>query len=1028
MAFFTPLGGRVLSLPISRVEVTPKQGEGMRDVRGDVVRRQLKADHGIEVLEVRSINGFLIKSVVEAEQISERVDDLFSDPIIEHASTNSLLLTSPEYFPTTPDAAITIGFKPGVTDNPGNAAYDGFKTIFSQHEDFEDASISTYQTYVFYGVPENISVEWIASTLHNNLIQRALVSGAEACQQSMWPSLEYPEKPPQVFSPPQPMNLEISDEALLELSDKGLLALNLEEMQTIQGHYRDEEIRAARNAVGIVTDAPTDVELECLAQTWSEHCKHKIFASKIHHIDTETGEDTIIDSIFKTHIMKPTHDMQGEVDWLLSVFHDNSGVIAWDDDWSVCMKAETHNSPSALDPYGGAMTGIVGVNRDILGTGLGARPIANTDVFCFGPPDWNGDLPNNLFHPSRVLRGVHAGVRVGGNESGIPTVNGAIVFDDRYIGKPLVYCGTVGIMPRQLPDGRQSHIKTPKSGDIVYMVGGRVGYDGIHGATFSSLELTEESPSSAVQIGDPITQKKMLDMVLEARDAGLITCITDNGAGGLSSSIGEMAEYTNGCEIDLAKVPLKQPGLSAWEILVSESQERMTIAVKTSDCEAFEAMADLHEVEATPVATFTSSGMFHVKYGSDTVAYLPIEFLHDGVPQLQLESEWVAPVNELFRTDLVPLDDGAGHTSLLLRMLARPNIASKESWVRQYDHEVIAQTAVKPFVGIERDGPGDAGVIAPIHGNPHGLVISCGIVPRYSDLDAGAMAAASIDEAVRNAVCAGVNVDKIAGLDNFCWPDSIESVKTPDGKFKLAQLVRANRELERVCRAYRLPCVSGKDSMKNDYGSGENKISIPPTLLYSVFGDQPDVRFTATSDFKSAGERVYLVGISKEELGACELAYMLRDSGEISGIGGQVPLLPNPEENISMYRSLSTAIQSGLIRTAHDCSEGGVAVAAAEMCIGGRLGADLDIDGTGPSSVWSRMWGESLGRFLVGVEPEDEAAFVEWMKGHPLTFLGTVTEKPTLVISDGYDALVDVGTDAMVESWQKTLDMTGGVA
>ena len=290
------------------------------------------------------------------------------------------------------------------------------------------------------------------------------------------------------------------------------------------------------------------------------------------------------------------------------------------------------------------------------------------------------------------------------------------------------------------------------------------------------------------------------------------------------------------------------------------------------------------------------------------------------------------------------------------------------------------------------------------------------------------MAAASIDEAVRNAVCAGVNVDKIAGLDNFCWPDSIESVKTHDGKFKLAQLVRANRELERVCRAYRLPCVSGKDSMKNDYGSGENKISIPPTLLYSVFGDQPDVRFTATSDFKSAGERVYLVGISKEELGACELAYMLRDSGEISGIGGQVPLLPNPEENISMYRSLSTAIQSGLIRTAHDCSEGGVAVAAAEMCIGGRLGADLDIDGTGPSSVWSRMWGESLGRFLVGVEPEDEAAFVEWMKGHPLTFLGTVTEKPTLVISDGYDALVDVGTDAMVESWQKTLDMTGGVA
>ena len=1015
-------------MAITRVEVTPKQGDGMRDVRGDVVRRQLMADHGIEVSDVRSISGFLIKSSRLSSDISPRVDDLFSDPIIEDAVTDELLLSSPQYFPNTPDAAITIGFKPGVTDNPGSAAYDGFRTLFPSEEPISDASISTYQTYAFYGLPDDVSAEWLASTLHNNLIQRAVVADATSCLEANWPAIDYPEKPPQTFVPPQPVDLEIADDDLLELSETGLLALNLEEMLTIQDHYRDEAVRTSRAAVGIVENAPTDVELECLAQTWSEHCKHKIFASKIHHIDTETGEDSYIDSIFKTHIMKPTHDMQKEVDWLLSVFHDNSGVIAWDDKWSVCMKAETHNSPSALDPYGGAMTGIVGVNRDILGTGLGARPIANTDVFCFGPPDWEGDLPDNLFHPSRVLRGVHAGVRVGGNESGIPTVNGAIVFDDRYIGKPLVYCGTVGIMPRHLPDGRESHIKTPTAGDIVYMVGGRVGYDGIHGATFSSLELTEESPSSAVQIGDPITQKKMLDMVLEARDAGLITCITDNGAGGLSSSIGEMAEYTNGCEIDLAKVPLKQPGLSAWEILVSESQERMTIAVKASDCDAFESMANLHEVEATPVATFTSSGMFHVKYNDDTVAYLPIEFLHDGVPQLQLESEWSAPHHPLFVPDDVQMDSETGHSSLLLRMLARPNIASKESWVRQYDHEVIAQTAVKPFVGVERDGPGDAGVIAPIHGDPHGLVISCGIAPRYSDLDAGAMAAASIDEAVRNAVCAGVDVDKIAGLDNFCWPDSIESVKTPDGKFKLAQLVRANRELERVCRAYRLPCVSGKDSMKNDYGSGENKISIPPTLLYSVFGDQPDVRFTATSDFKKAGERIYLVGESKEELGASELAFMLHESDEAAGIGGQVPLLPNPERNISTYRALSTAIQAGLIRTAHDCSEGGVAVAAAEMCIGGRIGAELDIDGTGDSSTWSRLWGESLGRFIIGVQPEHEADFVEWMAGHPLTYLGKVTDAPQLTISDGFDALVVVDVPAMVDAWQNTLDMTGGVS
>lgn len=1003
-------------MPITRVEVTPRQGPGMRDVRGDVVRRQLQADHGVAVDNVRSICGYLISGETDSDAIAARADDLFVDPIIEHGLTNAAALAS-EHFEQTPDIVITIGFKPGVTDNPGKAATDGFLTLFPNDS---DATVATYISYVFYGVPSSCEPEWLASTLHNGLIERALVGDREACALSQWPELTFPTPPPQVFTPPQSIDLEVDDDALMALSDQGLLALNLTEMKAIRDHYRNEETQAVRGAKGLPVNAPTDVELECLAQTWSEHCKHKIFASKIHHIDTETGEDTVIDSLFKTHIMNPTHDMQNEVDWLLSVFHDNSGVIAWDDTWSVCMKAETHNSPSALDPYGGAMTGIVGVNRDILGTGLGARPIANTDVFCFGPPDWSGDLPENLFPPSRVLRGVHAGVRVGGNESGIPTVNGAIVFDDRYIGKPLVYCGTVGIMPSTLPDGRPSHIKTPQPEDIVYMVGGRVGYDGIHGATFSSLELTEESPSSAVQIGDPITQKKMIDMILEARDAGLISCITDNGAGGLSSSIGEMAEYTNGCEIDLAAVPLKQAGLSPWEILVSESQERMTVAVQPQDQAAFEALAELHEVEATPVATFTSTGQFHVKHGEDTVALLPIEFLHDGVPQLELESQWIRPNPAAFSPPAK-----ADHSALLLRMLARPNIASKETWVRQYDHEVIAQTAVKPFVGVARDGPGDAGLIAPIHGDPHGLVISCGIAPRYSDLDAGAMAAASIDEAVRNAVCVGLDVDKMAGLDNFCWPDPIESSKTPDGRFKLAQLVRANRELERVCRAYRLPCVSGKDSMKNDYGQGANKISIPPTLLFSLFGDQPDVRFTATSDFKQAGDLVYLVGSSKDELGASELAFMLTETGESPGIGGQVPMLPHPEDNLSMYRQLSRAIQQGAVRTAHDCSEGGLAVAVAEMCIGGRLGADIDVDGTGIGDIWGRLWGESLGRFVIAVAPEHETRFLQLMAGHPITVLGRVTEDAVLHVTDGHEDMIHLDTQTMVDAWQAPLAMGG---
>ena len=987
----------------------------MRDVRGNSVKRQLLADHGIEINSVRSIVGFLIYSEIDAEQISLRADDVFADPIIEESITNSHHLLNTDLFSESPDMVVTIGFKPGVTDNPGKAALDGFRTIFPNAG--ENARVSTYLTYTFEGVPEGVEVGWLAKQLHNGLIESAIhsVKGEE------YPIIDYTPITPSNYATPATIDLEISDEELMKLSEEGLLALNLEEMKTIQAHYRDLDVRANRAAAGLPENAPTDVELECLAQTWSEHCKHKIFAAYIHHIDTETGESTEIDSLFKTHIMKPTLDMKEEVDWLLSVFHDNSGVIAWDDEWSMCMKAETHNSPSALDPYGGAMTGIVGVNRDILGTGLGARPIANTDVFCFGPPDWEGDLPENLFHPSRVLRGVHAGVRVGGNESGIPTVNGAIVFDDRYIGKPLVYCGTIGMMPRKLPDGRESHIKNPEAGDRVYMVGGRVGYDGIHGATFSSLELTEESPSSAVQIGDPITQKKMLDMILEARDAGLITCITDNGAGGLSSSIGEMAEYTNGCKIDLGKVPLKQDGLSSWEILVSESQERMTVAVRESDVLAFESLAELHEVEATWVADFTNTGQFHVVHGEDTVAQLPIEFLHDGVPQLNLKSEWAPPKNPIFNPP-----KKTNHTSLLIRMLKRPNIASKETWVRQYDHEVIAQTAIKPFVGVERDGPGDAGLLAPIHGSTRGLVVSNGISPRYSDIDAGAMAAAAVDEAVRNAVCTGVDLSKIAGLDNFCWPDPIESKKTPDGKFKLAQLVRANRELERICRAYFVPCISGKDSMKNDYGTGKNKISIPPTLLFSLFGNHFDVRYTTTSDLKP-GEALYLVGESKQELGASEISYMLSETGEANGIGGEVPRLPYPEKNLATYKALTKTIQSGMVRTAHDCSEGGIAVAIAEMCIGGRCGAIIDVDGPGEADLWGRLWGESLGRIIVGVKEEKRTEFLESMKGHPLTYLGEVTNEDILAVWDGDNLIIETNVEDMVSAWKGSLDMTGGV-
>ncbi len=1012
------------------IEVLPRVGGGLIDARGAAVLRQLVTDHGIGIGSVRSTLGYLVRGEFTESELTRMKIDLFSDPVIEAALVNASFLAS-DAFESAPDISILVGFKPGVTDNRGHAAIDGLDTLFPGRE----AAVSSTLAYHFWDIDESIDAGWLAGQLHNPMIERCVIADRDDCAAGRWPTLEFPELPSITPSRPAAVSLEVDEDELLAISERGLLALNLEEMRTIRAHYRVPSVRRERKGMGLPERAPTDAELECVAQTWSEHCKHKIFAARIHHVDSETGEESDIDSLFATHIRQPTLDIQQEVDWLLSIFHDNSGVIAWTDEWSLCMKAETHNSPSALDPFGGAITGIVGVNRDILGTGLGARPIANTDVFCFGPPDHSGHLPKGLFHPARVFRGVHAGVRAGGNESGIPTVNGAMVFDERYLGKPLVYCGTVGIMPRRLPDGRESHIKTPSPGDVIYMVGGRVGSDGIHGATFSSLELTEESPSSAVQIGDPITQKKMIDMLLQARDDGLLQVTTDNGAGGLSSSVGEMAELTGGAILDLASVPLKQAGLSSWEILVSESQERMTVGVRPADRAAFEALARLHEVEASEVGMFTDSGAFVVRHGEVPVAHLPLSFLHDGCPQLVLESEWRRPEHDPMIFPEAE-SDTIGMASVLARLMARPNVASKEWWVRSYDHEVIGQTVIKPFCGVGHDAPSDAAVIAPLHGDTRGAVISCGIVPRYSDLDAYGMVAAAVDEAVRNAVCVGVDLEMIAGLDNFCWPDPVESVKTPDGRYKLAQLVRANRALDEVCRAYRLPCISGKDSMKNDVTLHGERISVPPTLLFSLFGNHDDVRLAISSDFKRVGDVIYLCGETRQELGGSELAFMLRDESttdgssdiDVSGIGGTLPEI-DAERNIAMYRALTGAMREGLVASAHDCSDGGLAVALAECCFGSDSGATIDLavlfaDQPDIDSIGA-LFGESLGRILVSTDSQKCALFESALVDHACHRLGVVDNGDDIIVTCGDETVLAASMNALRTAWKGTLDGGG---
>ncbi len=540
----------------------------------------------------------------------------------------------------------------------------------------------------------------------------------------------------------------------------------------------------------------------------------------------------------------------GADDWCLSVFADNAGIIRFNADWNLVFKVETHNSPSALDPYGGALTGIVGVNRDPFGCGKGAKLIFNTDVFCFAPPDYDKPLPKRILHPRRIYEGVREGVEHGGNKSGIPTVNGCLVFDERYLGKPLVYCGTGGIMPARI-NGEPTHTKAILPGDLVVMTGGRIGKDGIHGATFSSEELHEGSPVTAVQIGDPITQKKMTDFLLIARDMGLYRAITDNGAGGLSSSVGETAQLSGGCEIDLKKAPLKYPGLNPWEILISESQERMTLAVDPKRIDEFLCLARKMDCEATVLGRYTDSGWFHIRYGEETVVYVEMSFLHEGLPQMTLKAAWSAP-----RREEPAIPDPVDFGEALKAMLGRLNICSKESVVRQYDHEVQGGSVVKPLTGARDDGPSDAAVIRPLLDTFEGIVIASGICPRYSDIDAYHMAAAAIDEAVRNAIAVGAPLGRLAGLDNFCWCDPVRSEKTPDGEYKLAQLVRANQALYDVTTAYGVPCISGKDSMKNDYQIGAVRISIPPTLLFYTMGKMEDVRMAVTMDVKKAGDLV----------------------------------------------------------------------------------------------------------------------------------------------------------------------------
>jgi phosphoribosylformylglycinamidine synthase len=624
------------------------------------------------------------------------------------------------------------------------------------------------------------------------------------------------------------------------------------------------------------------------------------------------------------------------------------------------------------------------------------------DMLCFGYLD-EAEVPEGVMHPKRIAKGVVRGIRDGGNPVGIPTVNGSITFEKCYTARPLVYAGTVGVMPNQI-EGRPTAEKKIEPGYLAIMVGGRIGKDGIHGATFSSQELTKGLSSSVVQIGDSITEKKAIDLVLEARDKGLFEAITDNGAGGLSSSIGELAQISGGCEIYLDRCPLKYPGLNPWEILLSESQERMTLAVPRERWGELQELSRKHDVEATMVGTFTDSGYFHVFHNEKTVAYLEMEFLHEGMGKLELRANWE---KKLLPEPKISRDD---YNEILLDLMGAPNIASKEWVIRQYDHEVQGGSVIKPLMC--GDGPCDAGVIRPDLDWEEGIVISHGVCPKFIE-DSYHMAQLALDEAVRNAVACGAMFSYLSCLDNFSWPDPIKSERNPDGEYKLAQLVRCVKGMHDAAVAYGVPLISGKDSMKNDYHIKGKKYSINPTLVVTVVGKIADVEEALSSDFKEPGDSIYLLGSTRGALGGSEYCKLF------GGVGSGMPEL-DLAANAALYNAFSKAAALGLVESAHDVSDGGIAVAASECAMSRLRGADIDLSLCirETDDLAALLFSEDGGRLVVSVKPENEKKFEKAMDGTTARKVGRVRGDKRVVIRFGEKTVVNQEASELKARWR----------
>jgi phosphoribosylformylglycinamidine synthase len=972
------------------------------DSRGLMLTKKFRR-LGYGVRSVIVTDNYLLNVHLSDEEVAS-LAEMLVQPV-----TQSYTLNTP-YVPKDFDFAIEVGYLPGVTDNIAHTVRESAEDLLGKRLDPEKSVFSS-MTYFISGDISSEDMITLAGEFFNPLIQRCQILKSDDYMSSGGFGYSIPVVHLAGYVHADSVNLHVDDDDLVRIGREGIanpdgtrrgpLALDMASMKTIQKYYAEIEKRN-----------PTDVELESIAQTWSEHCKHTIFAARID--DVEQG-------IFKAYIRAATEKVRqdkGERDFCISVFTDNSGGIAFDERYMVSDKVETHNSPSALDPFGGSITGIVGVNRDTIGFGLAARPIANRYGFCFADPFdskplYRGkDINTRLLSPRRIMEGVIHGVNVGGNCSGIPTPQGFMYFDDRYRGKPLVFVGTVGLIPRNLK-GRQSHIKKAIPGDLIVMAGGRVGLDGIHGATFSSEALSVGSPATAVQIGDPITQKKLSDAIVkEARDLNLYNSITDNGAGGLSCSVAEMAKESGGFEVELEKVPLKYPGMAPWQIWVSESQERMTLAVPPNKIDACLELMERRGVEATVIGTFTDTGRGIVTFMGTQVFNLDLDFLHEGLPKKNLFTAH----KEKDRRRAV-FDEPSNMTAVLHDMLRRLNIASFDFVSTQYDHEVQSNSVIKPLQGRGRVN-GNTTVIRPVPDSFRGVVLSQALYPSYSDIDTYRMAACSIDTAVRNAISAGGTINALALLDNFCWCDSTN----PE---RLAELRDAARACYDCAVAYGTPFISGKDSMFNDFrGFDENlneiTVSIPPTLLVSSIGIVDDVRRCQTIDFKFPGDLIFLVGETFDEIGQSEyLAYTAERNPDVDIPCDEVPAV-NTKINLAVYRAMEAAIQKELVSSCISVERGGVAIALAKSSMAGMLGFTASI------AAFSRLprcdhalFSESQGRFLVSVDPAREVEFVEECKNLPLSKIGQVTDGGRCVIRNNENAVcIDTTVSALLNSYK----------